>query len=211
MDRNKKTLICCIGDSLTEGDYGISGYTGIPNVKTENYPYFLEKEVNCTVINYGKCGFRATDYLKYYKEGQVDLKQADVILVMLGTNGGHSMTGESEADLAYIELIQCIMKDSPAARLVLITPPHATRNPAYSNCGYADQAEVAAQFIRKFAKKEHLVLFDLACYGSFCEENEVLYQANDGLHFVKEGYRELAHFVGRKLKEMFPDLFAETK
>lgn len=54
MDRNKKTLICCIGDSLTEGDYGISGCTGIPNVKTENYPYFLEKEVNCTVINYGR-------------------------------------------------------------------------------------------------------------------------------------------------------------
>ena len=31
MTENKK-LICCIGDSLTEGDYGVLGKNGIANV-----------------------------------------------------------------------------------------------------------------------------------------------------------------------------------
>ena len=35
--------ICCLGDSLTEGDYGIFGKSGIANVKTDNYPCFWRK------------------------------------------------------------------------------------------------------------------------------------------------------------------------
>ena len=35
--------IACIGDSLTEGDYGVSGKVGIANVHKENYPSFLAK------------------------------------------------------------------------------------------------------------------------------------------------------------------------
>ncbi len=32
--------ICCLGDSLTEGDYGVFGKRGIANVHAENYPFF---------------------------------------------------------------------------------------------------------------------------------------------------------------------------
>ena len=35
--------VCCLGDSLAEGEYGISGKSGIANVQPEGYPYFLEK------------------------------------------------------------------------------------------------------------------------------------------------------------------------
>ena len=48
MTENQK-FICCIGDSLTEGDYGILGKTGIANVQPLNYPFFIgqmaEREV----------------------------------------------------------------------------------------------------------------------------------------------------------------------
>lgn len=210
----RKPVICCIGDSLTEGDYGIAGQAGTANVQRENYPYFLEKELNCTVVNYGKCGFRATDYLEYYKQGHVDLRQADLVLIMLGTNGGHSTSGDSETDRAYLELIQRIRTDVPDAEVVLLTPPHTTRNPVYSNCGYADQAEIAAEFVRKTAEQERIPLIDTARNPLFCEEKEILYQTNDGLHFVKEGYFELANFISRELKKMVSysfDIHEKTK
>ena len=34
----EKRVICCIGDSLTEGDYGMYGVTGVANVHEKNYP-----------------------------------------------------------------------------------------------------------------------------------------------------------------------------
>lgn len=199
-------IICCIGDSLTEGDYGIKGMSGIGNVHKENYPYFLSQKLDCETRNFGKCGFRSSTYLAYYREGNVDLTGADFILVMLGTNGGQSSTEDSEENRAYITLIDTLKKDAPQARLVLITPPHATQNPEMSNCGYNPQVQEAAAFVRQVATKEGLPLIDAGRYEVFCAENEPIYQANDGLHFVEAGYKELAAFVAGKLKELFPDI-----
>lgn len=193
-------LICCIGDSLTEGDYGIKNTRCIANVHKENYPYFLAKDLGCETRNFGKCGFRAEDYLAYYQQGNVDVKGADFILVMLGTNGGHSITQDTESNRAYISLLELIRKDAPDAKLVLLTPPHATENPEYSNCGYSEQVQEAVIFVRQTAEKLKLPLIDVAACDKFCEENEAVYQANDGLHFVEAGYRELAAFLAQQIK-----------
>lgn len=200
-------IICCIGDSLTEGDYGIKGMSGIANVHRENYPYFLSKELSCQVRNFGKCGFRASDYLSFYRQGNVDLQGADIILVMLGTNGGHSECEETEDNRAYLALLALLKRDAPQAGLVLLTPPHATQDPHMSNCGYSDQARAAAAFVRREAKKQGLALIDVGRYEAFCAENESRYQANDGLHFVEEGYRELASYIAQNLRRLYPELF----
>ena len=63
MTDSLKTILC-IGDSLTEGDYG-SEPEGTANVHPEGYPYFLEKYLGVTAINAGKCGFTSLDYWKY--------------------------------------------------------------------------------------------------------------------------------------------------
>lgn len=57
--------IICMGDSLTEGDYGLPGQSGIANIQPESYPYFLAKHTGWTVVNAGRCGYRATDYRNY--------------------------------------------------------------------------------------------------------------------------------------------------
>ena len=80
--------IVCLGDSLTQGDYGDFGKRCIPNVHPENYPYFLSEILNCEVVNYGKCGFTSSDFINFYNSGAVDVKGADIIIIMLGTNGG---------------------------------------------------------------------------------------------------------------------------
>ena len=51
MTDSLKTILC-IGDSLTEGDYG-SEPEGTANVHPEGYPYFLEKYLGVTAINAG--------------------------------------------------------------------------------------------------------------------------------------------------------------
>ena len=194
--------IVCLGDSLTEGDYGISGKRGIANVKNENYPLFLGETLGATTVNYGKCGYRASTFLNYYESGNVSLDGADVIIVMLGTNGGHSGDGESYENSCYGKLIEHCKKDAPNAFLVVCTPPHVTTDTKYSNCGYASQVKEAVTFVRKFASEKELPLIDLASCPLFTDETESLMQPNDGLHFGKEGYKALAGVIADELKRM---------
>lgn len=194
-------IISCIGDSLTEGDYGIRGKTGIPNVQERNYPYFLSQEMQCRTNNFGKCGFRSIEYLDYYLSGNIDLEGSDVVLIMLGTNGGHSIEKETPANIAYESLIEKIKKDVPGAALFLLTPPHATQNPEMSNYGYRKQAEIASKYVKRLAEIKNLPVIDVWGYKEFCDENESIYQPNDGLHFGETGYKELAHFVAEELKK----------
>ena len=188
-------IIACLGDSLTEGDNGVYGKRCIANVQKENYPYFLSKIFNAEVRNFGKCGFTATNYLNYYKEGNVNLDNADVIIIMLGTNGGHDDINETQANIDYKELIDLCQKDAPRAKLILCTPPHATSNPEYSNCGHADQVEKATLFVRKLANENNIPMIDVALCEQFNADNEHIMQPNDGLHFGEIGYRTLAEFI----------------
>ena len=188
-------IIVCLGDSLTEGDYGIKGKRGIANVHSENYPYFLSRMLNCEVRNFGKCGYRSSDYLRFYRDGNVNLAGADYAFLMLGSNGGQKPTGDTPDNLAYVELIKLIQRDAPGCELVLMTPPHATENPEYSNCGYMPQVADAQGFVRNTAAALGLPLIDLGAQGIFSAPFEYVWQPNDGLHFGFMGYSELAQVV----------------
>ncbi len=198
-------LIACLGDSLTEGDYGVFGKSGITNVRKENYPYFLAKYMNAEVGNFGKCGYRANDYLHFYQEGNVNTKDADFIIIMLGTNGGQSACEETTDNMSYMKLLDLCKNDAPNARIVLCTPPHATYNPEYSNCGYAKQVEEAVLFVRKVAAENDIYLIDVAKCPYFTEETESIMQSNDGLHFNEAGYEALAKFISDHLKALLTE------
>lgn len=86
-------------------------------------------------------------------------------------------------------------------KIFLLTPPHATQNPKMSNYGYRKQVEIAAKYVKKLAQIKNLPVIDVGGYKLFCDENESIYQPNDGLHFGEMGYRELAHFVAEQLKK----------
>lgn len=188
-------VIACIGDSLTEGDYGIFGKTGIANVHEEGYPYFLERLMNCEVRNFGKCGYRSSGMLRYYDEGHVDVKGADIVLIMLGTNGGQSGEGDSEENRAYAELVQRVCADAPEAKIYLLTPPWATDDPYWSNCGYLPQVLEAQAFVRRFASEEGLPLIDIAKDPRLQKGFENWFQNNDGLHCTELGYQKIAERV----------------
>ena len=195
-----KKIIVCIGDSLTEGDYGIKGKRGIANVQEKGYPYFLERIMDCEARNFGKCGYTSVNYLKYYKEGNVKLCGADAIVVMLGTNGALDLDADTQGNRDYHELISLLRHDAPSAKIYLCTPPHVTSNPEYSNCGYADKVAKAVNWVRAYAEKEGIALIDTANAPAFTAETEYIMQPNDGLHFGEEGYKALAEFIAEHIK-----------
>ena len=194
-----KKVVVCIGDSLTEGDYGIKGKRGVANVQEKGYPYFLEKITGYEVRNFGKCGYTSKNYLPYYKEGNVRLCGADYIVVMLGTNGGLDLDIACQGNDDYRDLIKLLRNDAPDAKIILCTPPHVTTNPEYSNCGYAEKVEKAVRWVREYAKEEGLTLLDLATAPQFTDETEAVMQPNDGLHFGERGYKTLAEIVADNL------------
>lgn len=196
-----KKVIVCIGDSLTEGDYGIKGKRGIANVQPKGYPYFLEQIMNCEVRNFGKCGYTSISYLKYYKEGNVRLCGADAIVVMLGSNGALDPEDDCQGNRDYHELITLLRHDAPDAKIFLCTPPHVTSNPEYSNCGYAERVEKAVKWVRAYAEREGIALMDTAKAPMFTAETEAIMQPNDGLHFGEIGYKTLAEFIAEELKK----------
>ena len=195
--------ICCLGDSLTEGAYGIFGKSGIANIQHEGYPHFLEQITGCTVRNFGKSGYTATSYLDHYRAGNVDLSGADTVIIMLGTNGGLDPEEETQGNRDFRQLLKLCRQDAPQATIFLCTPPHVTENPFWSNCGYAPQVEKAVAFVRKVAEEMGLPIIETALCPAFTAENESVMQPNDGLHFGRVGYETLAKFIAGELNLHF--------
>ncbi len=194
-------LICCIGDSLTAGDYGVLNMTGIANVQEKNYPYFLKQLTKCEVRNYGYCGAKASDILWVFNQGRIDVSNANIIIILLGTNGGNTPEGNSKSDLAYKEIIKRCQAQSPRAEIFLCTPPHATTDPKRSNFGFYENTKNAAIFVKNLAKTLHLHEIDLFNDDTFNSDNESIMQPNDGLHFSEVGYQELARIIYQNIKK----------
>ena len=195
--------ICCLGDSLTEGDYGVKGKSGIANVKKENYPYFLAQNTGWEVKNFGFCGVNPTHFLGIYNDGGVDVTGADVVVIMLGTNGGVDAEIDTPANDAYKKIVEKCKEQSKNAKIIVVTPPNVTKNPEFSNFGFEERVGKAVDFVRKFAKENKGVyLVDLAAAGIFTAENENVMQANDGLHFVEIGYKTLAEYFEKEIRKI---------
>ena len=187
--------ILCIGDSLTEGDYGYKYQRGVKNVHPENYPYFLSKILGVETVNAGKCGFTSTKYLAYYQAGNVTAKGTDMVIIMLGTNGGLDPDADAKGNADYEALVDLVRHDAPEAKILVCTPPHATSDPSYINCGHAEKVEKAVRWVRAYAERTGLPLIDVANAPMFTVENEKIMQPNDGLHFGATGYLNLATFI----------------
>jgi len=193
--------IVCIGDSLTEGDYG-TPIQGVSSLRYENYPWYLGQLLDCRVVNQGQCGFDAAQYLDFFDTDRIDVSGADIILVMLGTNRGLTLLGpENKASYqALLDRIRGQMKTGAA--LVLVTPPHATENPEKVNYGYAPAVENARAEVLALAAANGLPVIDAYAESPIQADREDVYQPVDGLHMGREGYQAFAGFIARQLQEI---------
>ncbi len=200
-NEDKTMKIYCLGDSLTEGDYGVYGKRGIANVQPLNYPYFLQQLSGATVVNCGRCGHRTTDYIHYYESGKVQLQDANIIIILLGTNGGLDPAQQTPENAAYRQLLDRCRQDAPGARIYLGTPPHVSDDPNKPHYGKALQVENGVAFVRQLAREYDLELIELALCPDFTAETEDIMQPNDGLHFGEMGYRTMAKFIFDAIKD----------
>ena len=140
------------------------------------------------------------DLERLWNDGRnVDLTGADRVIIMLGSNGGLDPEEETQGNRDFRELLSLCRQDAPNAAIYLCTPPHATEDPRWSNCGYAPQVEKAVAFIRKIAAEMQFPLIETALCPEFTAENEDIMQPNDGLHFGEKGYETLAKFIANAL------------
>lgn len=192
--------IACLGDSLTEGDYGpITDYGGR---RFENYPYYLGQLTGATTVNFGRCGASSTSYLNdHYNKGDIDVSGFDVILLMLGTNKGLAFDSQYYTD--YCTLVDKILAEKkPEAKLILITPPSATTDFRKINYGYMDNVTSANEAVIAIAKEKGLVCFDALKMSPIQPEKENLYQSFDGLHMNARGYEAFAKYIAQELSKI---------
>lgn len=205
--------ILCIGDSLTEGDYG-SEPAGTQNIHPQNYPYYLQKYLKCNVHNFGKCGYTPLTYWNNQISNiDFDILLPDIAVIMLGTNG--SMTDSLDTDVEpyqnyndyantgtgdYCKIIEYIYEQTNGlCQIVLCTCPYVDPS---KRINYANSVTISNNVIRKIAKKYHLPLIDVNEELGISKVNSNTFQPIDGLHMNQYGYSRLGTFIGSKLKSL---------
>lgn len=206
------TNILCVGDSLTEGDYG-SYPEGTANVHSKNYPYFMGKMLNVNVTNKGACG----TYPRWWwnHKDRIDTSiQYDCIFFFLGTNFGLTDTIEADTSASsyenyadtetgrYCSMIEWLKENIPTAKIFLISFPHNYRPIDWFTKNNA--------ILKKIANKYNLPVVDMTVNVPFSKYNGDIYrpvgfdasgtddkQLYGNLHFGKLGYLAFAEHLIR--------------
>ena len=207
--------IVCIGDSLTEGDYG-SNPAGTMNVHAENYPYFLAEITGANVKNAGRCGYSAELYYNN-QLSKVELsEETDIVLIMLGTNNGLTDTIDADTSAThyssyaktqtgyYARIIEtCMEKTNGRAQVILMTPPVTTQRNRTS-------LETTVSVIKKFGEKYGLPVIDNYYACGITYENIGKYMPIDELHCGYTGYKLLANYIASRASDIYKDFKPES-
>lgn len=206
---NLKGLLC-IGDSLTQGDYG-SNPPGTMNIKSENYPYYLSKYLNkfveVGVTNAGKCGYNATGYWEKMIK-TISMGNTRTIVIMLGTNGYLTDTIEADTTITsgqtyenysnthtgnYCKIIEyCLEQTNNLAQIFLVTPP---KNSQRVEASMLTTVEV----IKKIGEKYSLPVIDGYNGFGISPTNFSTMLPIDGLHGSKLAYKKIATYIGSNI------------
>lgn len=201
--------ICCIGDSLTEGDYG-SYPSGTPNVHSQNYPFYLQKLTNAEVDNLGHCGDSAQYWWTHRRNELVAGKDYDCIYIFLGQNGeiaGNVETVTAGGDYwnygdtnlgGYCAIIEHCKYLYPNAHIFLINQPYNIKEPSWTE-------KVSGQ-IAKVSVHYNLPIIDIMNGTPMNRGNGDIYRpvgfdpVNEpygNQHFGKIGYYTLAKYIAK--------------
>ncbi|MBO5648768.1 MAG: SGNH/GDSL hydrolase family protein [Clostridia bacterium] len=190
--------IVCIGDSLTEGDYGCE-MPCVPNRHFAGYPYYLARQTGAECVNYGVCGATSTSYLSIYAQNAaVAVKDADIVLLMLGTNRGLEAGTELYNDyITLVTSVQADMKDG--AQLYLITPPSTTIDAEKTGFGSFNNIITAYNSVKEIGARLGLSVIDAFRHSPIQPAVEDLYQSEDGVHMNGAGYEAFAAYLAREI------------
>lgn len=207
--------IVCIGDSLTEGDYG-SNPAGTMNVHAENYPYFLAELTGANVKNAGRCGYSAELYYNNQLSKVALSEETDIVLIMLGTNNGLTDTIDADTSAShyasyaktqtgyYARIVEtCMERTNGRVQIILMTPPVTTQRNRSS-------LETTVSVIKKFGEKYGLPVIDNYYACGITYENIGSYMPIDELHCGYTGYKLLANYIASRASDIYKDFKPES-
>jgi len=194
--------ICCIGDSLTEGQYGVDSDTHINVGKHTGYPAFLARMLECETTNLGIGGKTTKTWWESkdsaFTETQLDYSQYDAFIVFFGTNGGLNGTPDASEDsmLGYyariIESIRALNADAP---IFLVVSPWTQNRDSYGLANWITQ-------IGLLSDAYSLPVLRLDKSSILTYANRLVNQPFDkALHYGRLGYLRVASEVKRCLSE----------
>lgn len=204
---DKQLRILCIGDSLTYGGISMTEST------TFNYPYYLGKYLNAKIYNHGWSGYTTQMYWNNDRMAGIQFAHNyDVVLIMLGTNGGLTDTLATDVEPysnyndyantntgCYCKLIEKIMeKTNNKAQIILIIPPYHR----YSEEKY-QQLQDVRKVIPKIADRYCLPVIDAYSKSGMNAFNGTVFRPSDNLHFNPKGYQKLGTFIGSEVKSVY--------
>lgn len=132
----------------------------------------------------------------------INVRDADYVIVMLGTNRGLTLNGDKTNYEAYRSLLSGMKSDmKEGAKLILCTPPYATTDTSKVNYGYMPYVRNAYSGVYNLAAEFDLTVFDVYRDSGFNAGNEDFLKPNDGLHFGGVGYKALAAFIADSLRQ----------
>lgn len=200
--------ILCIGDSLTQGDYG-SYPEGTANVHKWNYPSYLAEITRATVTNKGHCGATCVSYWNNDVPTIDITKEYEAIYIFLGTNGGLSDTINTDAigddyrnfnqttqTGAYCSIVSWCKEKFPNAKIFLLNFPYNSRSESWTNSNSA--------IVAKIGEKFNVPVLDIMNKSPFTRDNGQIYrpvgydetlEPYGNLHFGRLGYLTLANVV----------------
>lgn len=209
-----KINILFLGDSLTQGTAGSSGY--------RSYLYDMLKKDN---YKFGFVGpweiepaFMHHDYRKHAGVGgyrmsgiKNDMKtftaiDSDIIVLMIGTNDMNSDTAEGLAK-QYEELVDMILKDKPQVRLFCASAPPTS----FSSGSYTDKHIGFNNGVKSICEKKtkdgyHVTWVDMSPASSGITNEDL--NPEDHVHPVASGWEKFAKTIYKTIKSTMDELSA---
>ncbi len=190
--------VCCAGDSLT---FGLMS----DDPETQSYPSVMARlvgrEIYFRTENYGRSGatvdpkddfFFANPYPSSPEYAASMETQADVVLLMLGTNDAFWSPNRDIFEENFTALLQSYIDLPQGPRVVVVLPPHIFFEMA--GVDYDDYLEELAAKEKTVAEAMGLPVIDAR---SFNEGQGDMFV--DGIHFTVEGYALLAETICTQL------------
>jgi len=193
--------VCCAGDSLT---FGLMS----DDPATQSYPSVMagitEGGIRFVTENYGLSGacvdpddsyMFALPYTASAEYAASMETQAEIVLVMLGTNDAFWSPNRDVFEENFTALLQTYLNLPQAPQVVVVLPPHVFFE--MGGIDYNDNLEELLVKERAVAETLGLPVIDAHSFNEGQSEMFV-----DGIHFTVEGYALLADTIYTRLCEI---------
>jgi lysophospholipase L1-like esterase len=204
---DKEITIVCLGDSLTAGSPGFSGYGSWRGNPQSQYEYWLEKllkeqfpDLEFEIINFGVGGNTLWQMLYRFKRDVLSLvPEPDYVLLMGGINDilGHG-THETGIRKDLEEIYEIITETGATLVPIEIGPVTATHR-------FVERVKLSNKAIRELASLYEVHYVPL--YDALCTEDgnglQQEYDIGDGVHYTVAGYKKIGETVFQTMKKYF--------